>query len=280
MSPSLFLTVFPSRLQLNSQSWIQVCETAGRKVLYLSQMWNTHSFACWKIWQEIHLSPDWLPKCRPCESTYLNGELANNIFWDLPTNHYYWQHTATDLHLLPHHSHKLPQVAVPKDPFCSQHLRISCPVLLTASLPEPVQHNQFPTAAANLCPSAQLLPTQYCCWLMGIWHKHLPVLTVPQFIHTQTYMCVCTNFPISQPISVLHLCRARMPEDGFGRPHSFDLSAGGGSQSTMHVRPTFSTSISHMPTRLLPCQHSAHTNSTAQSDSPNTSVHQRDEPFN
>lgn len=48
MSPSLFLTVFPSRLQLNSQSWIQVCETAGRKVLYLSQMWNTHSFACWK----------------------------------------------------------------------------------------------------------------------------------------------------------------------------------------------------------------------------------------
>lgn len=28
------------------------------------------------------------------------------------------------------HSHKLPQVAVPKDPFCSQHLRISCPVLL------------------------------------------------------------------------------------------------------------------------------------------------------
>lgn len=113
----------------------------------------------------------------------------------------------------------------------------------------------------------------------GVWHKHLPVLTVPQFIHTQTYMCVCTNFPISQPISVLHLCRARMPEDGFGRPHSFDLSAGGGSQSTMHVRPTFSTSISHMPTRLLPCQHSAHTNSTAQSDPPNTSVHQRDEPF-
>lgn len=127
--PLSFSLYFPAGCS-SIQSWIQVCETAGRKVLYLSQMWNTHSFACWKIWQEIHLSPDWLRKCRPCESTYLNGELANNIFWDLPTNHYYWQHTATDLHLLPHHSHKLPQVAVPKDPFCSQHLRISCPVLL------------------------------------------------------------------------------------------------------------------------------------------------------
>lgn len=164
MSPSLFLTVFPSRLQLNSQSWIQVCETAGRKVLYLSQMWNTHSFACWKIWQEIHLSPDWLSKCRPCESTYLNGELANNIFWDLPTNHYYWQHTATDLHL------PFSQIAPGG---CSQGSFLlpappdQLPSTLTASLPEPVQHNQFPTAAANLCPSAQLLPTQYCCWLMG-----------------------------------------------------------------------------------------------------------------
>lgn len=35
MSPSLFPHCISHRLQLNSQSWIQVHETAGRKVLYL-----------------------------------------------------------------------------------------------------------------------------------------------------------------------------------------------------------------------------------------------------